>query len=42
MSSLVRRANVSFVEQMQRSLRAELKGTERLVCIGGHDKCNKY
>ena len=44
MSLLVQRVNVecSFVEQMRRSLRAKLKGRERLVCIGWHEECNKY
>ena len=31
MSSIVRRVNVSFVEQMRRSLRAKSEGMERLV-----------
>ena len=40
--SLVRRVNVSFVEQMRRNLRAKLKGIERFVCIGWHEECNRY
>ena len=42
MNSLVLKVNVSSVKQIQRCVRAKLKGITRFARVGWPEECNRY